>query len=154
MADKDSSKPKQIGTYSRLFSLERDYEEYASWFPKQAPVPELLSDSGFIIEADNKKICAGFLIKTNCCTALIEFVAANPKAHRSIRKKSLQKLFAILEEEAKSGCYDMVTIFTSHKLFGDNLAKNFDYLQGEVPHYEYVKILNYGTRISSSGGSN
>ena len=141
MADKDSNKPRLTGMYSRQFNAEEDYKEYASWFPKQAPIPELLSDSGFIIEVDGLKICAGFLIKTNSCAALIEFVAANPKADRIVRKKSLQKLFAIIEREANSLCYDMVLILTSHKLFGDNLVKNFGYIEGEVPHYEFVKII-------------
>ena len=141
MADRGSNKPKLIGTCSRKFNTERDYKEYASWFPKQAPIPELLSDSGFIIEVDGLKICAGFLIKTNSSAALIEFVAANPKANRIIRKKSLQKLFAIIEEEANSSCYDMVLVLTSHRLFGDNLVKNFGYIEGGVPHYEFVKVI-------------
>jgi hypothetical protein len=61
--------------------------------------------------------------------------------HRDIRKLALKKLFTLLENEAKECCYDLVLVLTSNKPYGNNLAKNFGYIGGEVPHYEYVKII-------------
>jgi len=146
MEAKDKYKHSQTGAFTvREFDIHKDYKEYSRWYQKicrsNPPKPDSLSTLGIIIEHQQEKICAGFLYITNSDIALIEFVIANPDAKGSVRKESLKKLLTQLEDEANYKGYKVLLILTSNAVFGENLAKNFNYKKGDTPHYEYIKEI-------------
>lgn len=125
---------------------EEDYQDFVKWYKtiKRAkgkyPSHEQLATIGRVVECNNIKVCMGFLYITNSNIALISFVIANKEAPREIRKKALKKLLTSLEQEATNNHYDMVMILTDNPFFSKSLTE-VDYLKGDSPHIEHIKIL-------------
>ena len=147
MESQDNFRLQQVGAFTTKEFADDDYKDYIKWYShlKRArgdyPERQMLSDDGLIITYNGVKVVAGFLYVTNSNIAMIEFVIANPKAKRDIRKKALNILLTHLESIAIHKCYDIMLILTNNTFYGNTLTEGFNYLRGDTPHFEYVKRL-------------
>lgn len=146
MATQDKLQLTQTGMFLVRDFKEEDYQDFVNWYKtiKRAkgkyPSYEQLSTIGYVIEHENIKVSMGFLYITNSNIALISFVIANKEAPSKIRKKALKKLLTTLESKATNNSYDMVMILTDNPFFSKSLTE-VDYLKGDSPHIEHIKIL-------------
>jgi hypothetical protein len=117
----------------RKFDLNSDYKDYCDWhnvFKRRnvmPPTKEMLSNSGLIVEYKGQKVIAGFLYMTNSSIAAVEFIMANNKAPRDIRKKSLKKLLTNLERLSILEEYKFLIVYTNTIGYINNLVENFGY---------------------------
>lgn len=111
--------------------LESDYETLVEWFKARnqpAPAKEILPPCGFIEEG----VGAGFLIKTDCKFAILDFFVTNPHAQREERLKTLETIAVALTRDAKASGLKFVrcdTRFENIKRLAGQL--NFHYF-GEL----------------------
>lgn len=131
----------------REFNLDNDYQDYCDWhnvFKKRnikPPTKEMLSNSGLIVEYDGQKIIAGFLYMTNSSIAAVEFIMANNKADRAVRKESLKKLLTNLERLSMLEEYKFLIVYTNTIGYINNLVKNFGYVKNPYKITELIKKI-------------
>jgi len=120
------------------YSIIAKWWEHYDWKPVH---PYLLSNSGFLVSDDNKNgIVAGWYVKTNGLTALVEWIIKNPSSKPQKFIKALSFLCKTIEEIAKKDGYKMIITF----LENDKLKKFMirrNYVQGDIGLTTYVKSL-------------
>jgi hypothetical protein len=87
----------------RLFEPD-DYEVIREWFTLRKMGAPLLSDlpsTGFIVDF----CAAGFIIETNCSTAILDFFISNPECSAEQRSKALNQITQNLLDLAKRKKY-------------------------------------------------
>lgn len=118
----------------RKFSLKKDYNDISDWYllRRSPPVPkEALPKTGFIVENDNKKICACWLYKTDSNVCLIETLISDPRAKSEERNEAINLVVNNLVDNAKKDGYKIILITSKH----NNVIKrakslfNFEELQ-------------------------
>ena len=131
----------------RKFDLNNDYKDYCDWhnvFKRRnvmPPTKEMLSNSGLIVEYKGQKVIAGFLYMTNSSIAAVEFIIANNKAPRDIRKKSLKKLLTNLERLSILEEYKFLLVYTNTIGYINNLVENFGYKKNPYKTTELIKKI-------------
>jgi hypothetical protein len=130
----------------RPFNPDQDLENYAEWMNyvtkqnhEHDEYSRLISDLGYVVENDTQKLVMGFLYTSNSPIALMEFLVANPKAHRKDRKIAIKKLLTHIETIAISKGYEVLITITKTVGFGDTLIKNG--FTRTVKSYEYFKVI-------------
>ena len=91
-----------------------DYETISEWWKSHdwEPVhPYLLTNSGFLIMDEDLPIVAGWYVKTNGLTALVEWIVKNPEAKPRQFIKGLSLLCETIEDLAKGDGYKMIITF-------------------------------------------
>ena len=114
--------------YSTLVSW---WKQYQDW--EKSPVPEaILPPYGAVIEIDNKPICAGFLYETkgNGCSWM-EWIVADPKADKTARDESLDKLIDTILNHAKAEGYNFVFTSVMHPKLIERLDKH-GFMKGDA----------------------
>lgn len=95
----------------RKFNIDRDYETLCQWhemYGIRPPQPENISKFGVVVEG----VAAGFLLKTDTCTALLEGFIANPESWDHERDEALDKIAEGLIEEALKQGFKNIVCFT------------------------------------------
>lgn len=87
---------------------DQDWDTLCKWWdawPKWVNPPKsFLPDNGkggFMVEKDNKPICAGFIYLTNSDAVLLEWIVSDPNYRESDRKQALELLITGAEEACK-----------------------------------------------------
>jgi hypothetical protein len=80
----------------KTFEAEKHFAEVSTWWKfwrwTEHPTPVILSDIGFIVEAEGVNICAGWLYLTNSIIGSMEFLVSNPFVDRKLRSEALDFL--------------------------------------------------------------
>lgn len=95
---------------ARLFT-ESDYADAVSWWKHHGWEPvrtEHLPKTGFIIEDDTTKYCAGWIYLLSDKLAMIEFIVANPDTGLKSKYKALVMLVKTLLNAAKAAGFNSV----------------------------------------------
>lgn len=98
----------------RSFDLLKDYEDIFNWWTKHnwAPImPHSLPTTGIVVENDSKKLCAGFLYRTDSNLCWMEFIISNPDSEKEERDISLDLLISELIIKAEE--FNCKVIFSS-----------------------------------------
>lgn len=84
---------------------DEDFEEISRFFTgngwKEAPHPEVLSDTGFVAVRGTEKLAVGFMYKTNSNVFILEWTATNPAASLKDRTKAFKLLVRSVMKIAK-----------------------------------------------------
>jgi len=102
---------------ARKFDLSKDYDILFDWWSAHGsfpPKPEHLSDTGIVVEVEDKPVCAGFLYNTDSKICVFEFVVSDPKAKKSERNEALNALIKAVKSIAEQRGYTL--IYTSLKI--------------------------------------
>ena len=120
-----------------------DYMLIRKWWEKHEwePVhPYLLSDTGYLILDEDMPIVAGWYVKTNGLTALVEWIVKNPKAQPKQFIKALSLLCETIEDIAKGDGFKMVLTFLENDKL-KKFMKRRKYESGDIGLDTYVKAL-------------
>jgi len=120
-----------------------DYMLIRKWWEKHEwePVhPYLLSDTGYLILDEDIPIVAGWYVKTNGLTALVEWIVKNPKAQPKQFIKALSLLCETIEDIAKGDGFKMVLTFLENDKL-KKFMKRRKYESGDIGLDTYVKAL-------------
>ena len=102
--------------------------------------PYLLSNTGYLIMDNDIPIVAGWYVKTNGLTALVEWIVKNPKAKPMIFIKALSLLCKTIENLAKGDGYKMIITFLENNKLKKFMERR-KYKQGDIGLETYVKTL-------------
>ncbi len=119
------------------YILITEWWKHYDWDPVH---PYLLSNDGYIISDEDKSIVAGWYVKTNTRTALIEWIVKNPKAKPKKFIKGLSLLCETIEEQAKQDGYKMVITFLKNDKL-KKFMKRRKYESGDTGINNFVKAL-------------
>ena len=89
---------------------------WIDWQGKTVP-REILPETGFIAEIENKPISAIFMFKTNSSTAAIQWVVSDKNYREENRNKVLQELIKTCEEEWKKDGGKFLFFWGNNKKF-------------------------------------
>ena len=120
-----------------------DYMLIRKWWEKHEwePVhPYLLSDTGYLILDEDTPIVAGWYVKTNGLTALVEWIVKNPKAQPKQFIKALSLLCETIEDIAKGDGFKMVLTFLENDKL-KKFMKRRKYKSGDIGLDTYLKAL-------------
>ena len=88
---------------------DQDWDTLCKWWeawPKWVNPPKsFLPDNGkggFIVEKNNKPICAGFIYLTNSDAVLLEWIVSDPEYRENDRKEALELLITGAEAACKA----------------------------------------------------
>jgi len=115
----------------------REWWKEHKWVPVH---PYLLSNSGYLVLDNEVPIVAGWYVRTNGLTSLVEWIVKNPKAKVKQFIKGLSLLCKTIEEKSKKDGYKMIITF----LENDKLKKFMErrkYISGDIGLDTYVKTL-------------
>lgn len=110
-----------------LFNYNTDYEVVSSWWKKRnCPIipKDFLGNYGFIINENNKKLCAIWLypiMTTKWC--MVRFPISNPDITKEEHEKSLDLLFSSVHNISKDMGYKHIFCSTNHDGFIKRLNK-------------------------------
>jgi hypothetical protein len=99
----------------RKYNTDRDYQLLKSWYEMWAmrpPAPEEMSSFGVVAEGADGGIAAGFLLKTDTCTALLEGFISNPETWSFERDEALDHVSQHLIDAALIQGYKNIVCFT------------------------------------------
>ena len=119
------------------YMLIRKWWEQHEWEPVH---PYLLSDTGYLILDEDTPIVAGWYVKTNGLTALVEWIVKNPKAQPKQFVKALSLLCETIEDLAKGDGFKMVLTFLENDKL-KKFMKRRKYESGDIGLDTYVKFL-------------
>ena len=120
-----------------------DYIMLKDWWEKHGwkPVhPYLLTNDGYLVLDNDFPIVAGWYVKTNGLTALVEWIVKNPESKPKLFIKGLSFLCKTIEEQAKKDGYKMlITFLENNKL--KKFMERRKYERGDIGLDTYVKGL-------------
>ena len=119
------------------YILIRKWWEQHDWEPVH---PYLLSNTGYLILDEDTPIVAGWYVKTNGLTALVEWIVKNPKAQPKQFIKALSLLCETIEDIAKGDGFKMVLTFLENDKL-KKFMKRRKYESGDIGLDTYVKTL-------------
>ena len=119
------------------YMLITEWWKHYDWDPVH---PYLLSNDGYIISDEDKNIVAGWYVKTNTRTALIEWIVKNPKTKPKKFIKGLSLLCETIEEQAKQDGYKMVITFLENDKL-KKFMKRRKYGLGDTGLQTFVKAI-------------
>ena len=97
------------------------------------PKEEHLPPTGRFVTLDNKGMCAGFLVKTDCKMAVICCLISNPEADKDDRQAAIDFLMDYFRDLAAKDGFSMVAISTSIPSFKHRIAnKGFGMAEDNV----------------------
>lgn len=127
----------------RSFDSNLDYSDVSSWWKKQEwPVLplELLTTSGFIIEDENNKIAATWVIKTNCPIYLMEWTIGNPEVKWEDRSTGIDLITNAACQWAKVDGASHVLTMTKNERFMNKLENN-GFIKAESGMTHLMRLL-------------
>ena len=119
------------------YILIRKWWKYYDWEPVH---PYLLSKNGYIISDEGENIVAGWYVKTDGLTALVEWIVKNPKAKPKKFIKGLSLLCETIEQQAKQDGYKMIITFLENDKL-KKFMKRRKYKIGDTGLQTFVKGL-------------
>tara|TARA_R110002167_G_scaffold291467_1_gene496287 strand:- start:115 stop:504 length:390 start_codon:yes stop_codon:yes gene_type:complete len=119
------------------YILITEWWKHYDWEPVH---PYLLSNNGYIISDEDKNIVAGWYVKTNTQTALIEWIVKNPKTKPKKFIKGLSLLCKTIEEQAKQDGYKMIITFLKNDKL-KKFMKRRKYESGDTGINNFLKAL-------------
>lgn len=100
----------------RAYNETSDYEMLSSWWNghgQAAPRKDMLPDTTYILEYDNKPLLSACLYLMNCKAAsMVENVISNPFFPVASRQDCVAHLFSHLESVAKSKGYNTLVLLS------------------------------------------
>mgnify|MGYP003114747894 FL=1 len=126
---------------------DQDWDTLCEWWdawPKWVNPPKsFLPDNGkggFMVEKDNKPICAGFIYLTNSDAVLLEWIVSDPNYRESDRKQALELLITRAEEACKAiGKKHMFSIGRNKHLI--NTHEKLGWTVDTSPSHELIKNI-------------
>jgi len=126
---------------------EQDWNTLCNWWeawPKWVNPPKsFLPDNGkggFMVEKEEKPICAGFIYLTNSDAVLLEWIVSDPEYRESDRKDALELLITGAEAACKEiGKKHMFTIGRNRHLI--DMHKKLGWTVDSDPSHEIVKKI-------------
>jgi hypothetical protein len=116
---------------------------WESWPEWVNPPKSFLPDNGkggFIVEKNNKPICAGFIYLTNSDAVLLEWIVSDPEYRDNDRKQALELLISSAEAACKEiGKVHMFTIGRNKHLI--DIHKKLGWTVDADPSYEIIKNI-------------
>jgi hypothetical protein len=85
---------------------------------------ESLPTTGYIIEKNETKVCAGFLYKSDSNITWLEFIISNKKCNYETKQEGLDLLIKTLCDEAKKDGYSIVFTSCSHNGLIEKYSNN------------------------------
>ena len=127
--------------------IDQDWGTLCEWWdawPKWVNPPKsFLPDNGkggFMVEKDNKPICAGFIYLTNSDAVLLEWIVSDPNYRESDRKQALELLITGAEEACKIiGKKHMFSIGRNKHLI--NTHEKLGWTVDTSPSHELIKNI-------------
>jgi N-acetylglutamate synthase-like GNAT family acetyltransferase len=109
---------------------DKDFDEVSSWLNIKV-LPEMFSDSTFVLEEDNKLLfCLTIYFTNSKDLCLIENFAGNPK-YKEERKKYSQYLWLYLEKMAKEMGYKNIMVLSQV----EKLTEKYE-------QFGYIKVMS------------
>ena len=126
---------------------DQDWDTLCEWWdawPKWVNPPKsFLPDNGkggFMVEKDNKPICAGFIYLTNSDAVLLEWIVSDPNYRESDRKQALEFLITGAEEACRAiGKKHMFSIGRNKHLI--NTHEKLGWTVDTSPSHELIKNI-------------
>lgn len=128
----------------RSFKLDSDYPLIFNWWKKrgvQPQEPDFLPPTGFVLEHNGEKLCAGFLFKTDAKIAVIGHMVSNPEVtNKEIRSQAIDLLIQRLIHEARY--YGFRAVSCSSNVDRLNLRyESFGFVKSDENETHYGRIL-------------
>jgi hypothetical protein len=111
----------------KQFQFGEHFPFVADWLEKQkCPIPprDLLPPTGIIVYMKGLPVCAGFLVKTDCCVAMISHLVADPDVHGEDRAAAIDALVESLTAIAMKDGWKSVSGACAETLPGMNARYN------------------------------
>ena len=102
--------------------------------------PYLLSENGYLISDEDENIVAGWYVKTDSLTALIEWIVKNPKVKPKKFIKGISLLCDTIEQQAKQDGYKMIITFLENNKL-KKFMKRRKYKIGDTGLQTFVKAI-------------
>ena len=126
---------------------DQDWDTLCKWWdswPKWVNPPKsFLPDNGkggYMVEKNNRAICAGFLYLTNSDAVLLEWIISDPEYRESDRKEALEYLITSCETICKkAGKSHMFSIGRSKHLIETH--KKLGWTVDPSPSHELIKNI-------------
>tara|TARA_R100000935_G_scaffold14267_2_gene28592 strand:+ start:1323 stop:1733 length:411 start_codon:yes stop_codon:yes gene_type:complete len=116
---------------------------WESWPEWVNPPKSFLPDNGkggFMVEKNNRPICAGFIYMTNSDAVLLEWIVSDPEYRDNDRKQALELLISSAEAACKEiGKVHMFTIGRNKHLI--DIHKKLGWTVDTDPSYEIIKNI-------------
>ena len=112
---------------------------WIDWQGKTVP-REILPETGFIAEIENKPISAIFMFKTNSSTAAIQWVVSDKNYREENRNKVLQELIKTCEEEWKTDGGKFLFFWGNNKKFNNTLV-DIGFKVGDTDYDQLIKSI-------------
>jgi predicted ATP-grasp superfamily ATP-dependent carboligase len=93
------------------FEVDKHYVIINQWWRVHGSFPpkiEHLPKTGFIVEADGKPTCAGFVYKTDSSICVFEFVVSNPDASKQEKDDCLKQLISSVKSWSKENGFSLI----------------------------------------------
>lgn len=127
----------------REFELDKDSSDVKNWWNSQGwdeSSIHIISSSGFIVENDQHKIAATWVIKTNSPIYMIEWTVGNPEVNWEIRKDALEQLTEYACNWAKVDGAKAIMIMTKNNRYIEKL-KNIKFIESDNNMTHLVRSL-------------
>ena len=127
----------------RKFNKAQDGADVKKWWSKQGwdeNTIHVISDTGYIVEENNVKIAATWLIKTNTPIYMIEWTVGNPEVNWELRKEALDSLTDYACSQAKEFGAQAVMIMTKSDRYLEKL-KNNKFIESDANMTHVIRSL-------------
>lgn len=117
------------------FNARQHYSEVRSWWNAQAWPPieqEFLPQNGFVVEADGKLICAGWLYSTDSAFSWLEFIVGNPHISHVERGLGLDRLIQGAQARAKELGFKAVFMSVQNQRLIDRLVTGHGFVVADA----------------------
>jgi len=109
-----------------FYEHDKHYELIKSWFDARefpAPAKKFLPPTGFIVEFEEKPVCAGFLFRTDANAAVMGNFISDPGALSTVRHLCLDTLIKHLQGEAYAGGFELLACSTNIEKLGSRFEQ-------------------------------
>ena len=127
----------------RNFNIEKDLKVVNQWWKDwdvEADVSNLLSSDGYIVEEDNKDLCAAWLYETNSFSCIIGWFISDKNIKKSKRDESISLLIDYIENVAKEKGYLFSIVYSNIDSMVNRLESK-GYVEGDRDVKNLLKIL-------------
>lgn len=125
--------------------VDGDYEMLSQWWTdwKWKPVPKdmLPMDTGILVMADERPVCAGFIYKTNSSICWIDWIISDKNyTDKESRSECLSLLLHLLCDVAKEMGYKVGYALLKHEGLAERYEKH-GFTKGDTYNIEMIKHL-------------
>ncbi len=123
----------------KKYSEAEDFPHIVLWAAARGlayPAAEFYPPCGMVIWHEGKRVCSGFMFKTDANFSIIGGIMSDPKADYAVRNEALDMLFAGLLELSKQCGFKLVSSSANNEKLSARLEKH-----GFVGRENGLKIL-------------